>query len=103
MPVAGRETPFPKSKQISQWKQIVFVGDTLPERDRQKALQMPAIDIMDYIRTMEGCKAALLMAWRSLRKGMKFGLGLAVEGQTLRAVATRSVAPSGTATGRQRR
>lgn len=48
VPVPGRETPFPK------WKQIDFVGDTLPERDRQKALQMPAIDIMDYIRTIEG-------------------------------------------------
>jgi len=27
--------------------------DTLPERDRQKAMQMPAIDIMDYIKSIE--------------------------------------------------
>ena len=47
IPAPGKETPFPN------WKQIDFVRDTLPERDRQKALEMPAIDIMDYIRTIE--------------------------------------------------
>lgn len=47
VPVAGRETPFPN------WKQIDFVRDTLPEKDRQKALQMPVIGIMDYIRSIE--------------------------------------------------
>ncbi|CAN7743628.1 hypothetical protein LJR175_006525 [Variovorax sp. LjRoot175] len=59
VPVPGRETPFPN------WKQIDFVRDTLPERDRRKALEMPAIDITDYIRTIERSKsrkAALLMA-----------------------------------------
>ena len=47
VPVAGRQTPFPN------WKQIDFVRETLPERDRQKAMQMPAIDIMDYIKSIE--------------------------------------------------
>lgn len=47
VPVPGKETPFPN------WKQIDFVRDTLPERDRQKALQMPAIDITDYIKAIE--------------------------------------------------
>lgn len=47
IPVAGRQTPFPN------WKQIDFVRDTLPERDRQKAMQMPAIDIVDYIKSIE--------------------------------------------------
>jgi len=47
VPVAGKETPFPN------WKQIDFVRETLPARDRQKAMQMPAIDIMDYIRSIE--------------------------------------------------
>jgi uncharacterized protein len=47
VPRAGRETPFPN------WKQIDFVRETLPERDRQKAMQMPAIDIMDYIKSIE--------------------------------------------------
>jgi hypothetical protein len=59
VPVPGRETPF------ANWKQIDFVRDTLPERDRRKALEMPAIDITDYIRTIERSKsrkAALLMA-----------------------------------------
>ena len=47
VPVAGRQTPFPN------WKQIDFVRDTLPTRDRRIAMQMPAIDIMDYIRSIE--------------------------------------------------
>jgi hypothetical protein len=47
VPVAGRQTPFPN------WKQIDFVRETLPERDRQKAMRMPAIDIMDYIKSIE--------------------------------------------------
>ena len=47
VPVVGRQTPFPN------WKQIDFVRETLPERDRQKAMQMPAIDIMDYIKSIE--------------------------------------------------
>ena len=47
VPRAGRETPFPN------WKQIDFVRETLPERDRQRAMQMPAIDIMDYIKSIE--------------------------------------------------
>ena len=47
VPVAGRRTPFPN------WKQIDFVRESLPERDRQKAMQMPAIDIMDYIKSIE--------------------------------------------------
>jgi len=47
VPVAGKETPFPN------WKQIDFVRETLPARDRRIALQMPAIDIMDYIRSIE--------------------------------------------------
>ena len=47
VPVAGRPTPFPN------WKQIDFVRETLPERDRRKAMQMPAIDIMDYIKSIE--------------------------------------------------
>jgi uncharacterized protein len=47
VPRAGRETPFPN------WKQIDFVRETLPERDRQKAMRMPAIDIMDYIKSIE--------------------------------------------------
>ncbi len=47
VPRAGRETPFPN------WKQIDFVRETLPERDRQTAMQMPAIDIMDYIKSIE--------------------------------------------------
>ena len=47
VPVAGRQTPFPN------WKQIDFVRESLPERDRQKAMQMPAIDIMDYIKSIE--------------------------------------------------
>lgn len=47
VPAPGRQTPFPN------WKQIDFVRETLPERDRQKAMQMPAIDIMDYIKSIE--------------------------------------------------
>ena len=47
VPVAGKQTPFPN------WKQIDFVRESLPERDRQKAMQMPAIDIMDYIKSIE--------------------------------------------------
>lgn len=47
VPVAGRQTPFPN------WKQIDFVRETLPARDREKAMQMPAIDIMDYIKSIE--------------------------------------------------
>jgi len=47
VPRAGQQTPFPN------WKQIDFVRETLPERDRQKAMQMPAIDIMDYIKSIE--------------------------------------------------
>jgi predicted pyridoxine 5'-phosphate oxidase superfamily flavin-nucleotide-binding protein len=47
VPVAGRQTPFPN------WKQINFVRETLPERDRQRAMQMPAIDLMDYIKSIE--------------------------------------------------
>jgi predicted pyridoxine 5'-phosphate oxidase superfamily flavin-nucleotide-binding protein len=47
VPVAGKHTPFPN------WKQIDFVRESLPERDRQKAMQMPAIDIMDYIKSIE--------------------------------------------------
>jgi len=47
VPVAGRQTPFPN------WKQIDFVRETLPARDREIAMQMPAIDIMDYIRSIE--------------------------------------------------
>jgi predicted pyridoxine 5'-phosphate oxidase superfamily flavin-nucleotide-binding protein len=47
VPVAGKETPFPN------WKQIDFVRETLPARDREIAMQMPAIDIMDYIRSIE--------------------------------------------------
>jgi predicted pyridoxine 5'-phosphate oxidase superfamily flavin-nucleotide-binding protein len=47
VPMLGKETPFPN------WKQIDFVRDTLPERDRKRAMQMPAIDIMDYIKSIE--------------------------------------------------
>ena len=47
VPVAGRQTPFPN------WKQIDFVRESLPEPDRRKAMQMPAIDIMDYIKSIE--------------------------------------------------
>ncbi len=47
VPAAGKQTPFPN------WKQIDFVRETLPARDRQIAMQMPAIDIMDYIRSIE--------------------------------------------------
>ena len=47
VPVAGKQTPFPN------WKQIDFVRETLPARDREVAMQMPAIDIMDYIRSIE--------------------------------------------------
>lgn len=47
VPVAGRQSPFPN------WKQIDFVRESLPERDRRKAMQMPAIDIMDYIKSIE--------------------------------------------------
>src|SRR5438105_2330505 len=47
VPHAGKETPFPN------WKQIDFVRETLPERDRVKAMQMPAIDIMDYVKAID--------------------------------------------------
>jgi uncharacterized protein len=47
VPKPGRETPFPN------WKQIDFVRETLPARDRDKAKQMPVIDIMDYIKSIE--------------------------------------------------
>ena len=47
VPVAGKETPFPN------WKQIDFVRETLPQRDREKAMKMPAIDIMDYVKSIE--------------------------------------------------
>ena len=47
VPVPGKDTPFPN------WKQIDFVRETLPARDRDKAMKMPAIDIMDYVRSIE--------------------------------------------------
>lgn len=47
IPADGVETPFPN------WKQIDFVRETLPERDKAKAMQMPAIDLMDYVKSIE--------------------------------------------------
>ncbi len=47
VPVADRETPFPN------WKQIDFVRDTLPQKDRQKAMQLPVIDIMQYLQSID--------------------------------------------------
>jgi hypothetical protein len=47
VPVEGRDTPFPN------WKQIDFVRESLPAKDRDRALGMPAIDIMEYVRSIE--------------------------------------------------
>lgn len=43
IPVKGKQTPFPS------WKQIDFVRDTLPAKDRAIAAGKPALTIEDYI------------------------------------------------------
>ena len=47
VPKAGRKTPFPN------WKQIDFVRETLPERDKAQAMALPAIGLMDYVKSIE--------------------------------------------------